>query len=72
MSIVSALRASGYVIVCLLLVQHDRPKAVAIMAMNSLFVFIVNLVLDYGAKIQKSLYKRVVFMIFFCVCGECF
>ena len=66
MSTVSALRASGYLIVCLLLVQHDRPKAVAIMAMNSLFVFISNLVLDCGAKIQKSLYMGVVLAIFCC------
>ena len=64
---VAALRASGYAIVCFLLVQHDKPKVVAIMAMNSLFVFIVNLVLDYVAKVQKSLYKRVVFMIFLCL-----
>jgi hypothetical protein len=48
-------------------VQHDRPKAVAIMAMNSLFAFISNLVLDYGAKIQKSLYMVIEFVIFFVV-----
>ena len=62
---VAAFRASGYAIVCLLFVQHDKPKVVAIMAMNSLFVFIVNLVLDYVAKVQKSLYIGIGFVSFF-------